>query len=206
MQGPVIYHGASSGNGAWPGGGGGSASQLTRSVFFDAGQLVPYQDHIYSNPPRLVNNEMWAGIWWYSRAMAYDVSQFIPVSGRSFCSLAAALPANFDPAYPLNFRIAFQNSVVGLGFLTVNWEIQIATVRNLQTFSPASSWTSLATLLPAMPVPGFQWTAVVPVAANNALAPMQAGDLLNVFVSRAADGVTAEMYVFGVEMSYRILP
>jgi hypothetical protein len=202
MQGPVIYHGASNGNGPWPTGGGGSVSQLTRTVFFDAGQLVPYQDHIFSNPPRLGNNEMWAGTSHYSRGMLFDGAL---AGERSFCSFVASLPANFDPAVVPTYREAFWMPSNGHFMQTVFWEMQVATERNLQQFSPSGAWADLHTAT-AFPWPALQWSPLVAVAPDNLLAPSQAGDLLNVFLSRASDGISDEVPVLGVEMNYRIMP
>jgi len=207
MENATVYHGASNGNGPWPGAAGGAppALLLAKSLWIDAGLLLPCADRTGDEIPFLANSEsypLFSGQC-FGRVMVFPQPG---AHGGSAARYYGVLPEYFNPAYIPLFRICWYQLGVMTWFQVANWGIAWSVFRDGSGFGAPGARVLLPdVVLPGAPVVPCQWTDTVAIAATGAHVPPQAGDLFNVDVHCAA-GVAGSLCLIGIEMRYRLIP
>ena len=122
MGNPVVYHGASNGNGPWPTSGyTPSASALTRTVWLPADVWAMNSGSGQDNPPRATWRNFGAGVGeWFLRCVAWPQA----VTGGSWAQTSFYLPAGVDvSAGTLTFTLHWSIGNQAPGAVPTNWHM-----------------------------------------------------------------------------------
>jgi hypothetical protein len=205
MPSPVIYHGASNGNGAWPGGGGGyvpSASMLARDCYVEATTFAINESAHQDNPPRPEWHNFSPGSDWFTRVIAFPPA----FAGGSWAETAWYIPANVDvTAGTLNFSILWSpGAVVPTG--ATSWHVHY-TVENpgfpIQGGGPGTVFNQVGVINECMYTPV---QAIAPTRGGVPV-PLVAGRLCNLNIYRADTDLTLyNAYLFGLAIGWSIVP
>lgn len=204
MGGPVIYHGASNGNGPWPGGGGGapSASELSRFVCIPATMFQPFLGDGQDNPPWMTNSNLEvAGSpgAWFGRTMTFPPAS----TGGAWAQCSCYLPANLDISTGLLACSLAWWSPNPTPF-NCNWHIHL-TVENPGVIFAGGGPGAQVNQIPI--ANQMMYTPVLNVAPTRGgmAVPLVAGRLYHFNVYRG-DAQIFNAELFGLIVTYSIVP
>lgn len=204
MGDPVIYHGASCGNGSWPAAGGvPSPSELSRFLWLPAGQFQPCLTDGQDNPPWLANhNGAVPGSpgAWFDRSLVFPRA----ATGGAWAQASFYLPYNLDiSSGVLDMRVIWWGGSGNLN--NVNWHLHL-TVENpgvvIQGGGPGTQVNQIPIALECMYTP----VVSVPPTRGGIAFSLVADRMyhLNLYRGDFVSLLYAE--VFGVAVVYSIVP
>jgi len=202
MAAPVIYHGASNGNGPWPSSAAVGPSVLERSIWLGAEVFAANSSINQDNPPRFLWRNFGAGASeWFLRCISFPLA----ATGGAWAQAEFYLPSNLDTA-PGTLTCTLCWSPGGVASANVvNWHMNFGA--DLPGRAIAGSGPGVQ--VNQIPVANeYMYAGPFVIAPTRAGAPeaLVADRCYHLNVYRGDSNSVYQAYFFGVIIRYTILP